>query len=245
MVVGLPRYASGRGDRWLSVVVVTSSSSTGGEERRLRIRPTTAATSSGVDRQAAKTDVVWFRFPSRSKDSRRPFFCRRHHMKKTGGEHRRRRNQLHHSRKLIINSSTTAHTIAMVAGVATVRGSGGRRWCWVGQTASVDKELLEIKFAMADMEVISEQTFGQTSHENADTNTMQDEEYIDGDARVGEDCGNEEHEVGEYECVAEMKKVDGRKCNGCGQKPARHDFHNCLMNPKNQKKEIENDKAYG
>ncbi|XP_031129407.1 protein FAR-RED IMPAIRED RESPONSE 1-like [Ipomoea triloba] len=35
------------------------------------------------------------------------------------------------------------------------------------------------------------------------------------------------------EKAADMKKNDGRKCNGCVQKPARHDFCNCLMNPKN------------
>nr|GME04901.1 protein FAR1-RELATED SEQUENCE 5-like [Ipomoea batatas] len=195
---------------------------------------------------------------------------------------------------------------------------------------------------MADIEVILEQTFGQTSHENAYTNTMQNEEDINRDARVGEDCENEDQEIGEYECIhdcaesikpymgqrfqtldegvryykeyaafvgfdvrastikknrygdvevkyllcsregytvtkaqrsstagegneanintrlrsekhlksvrkkaAEKKKIDGRKCNGCGQKPARHDFRNCHMNPKNQKKENENDKAYG
>nr|GME17610.1 protein FAR1-RELATED SEQUENCE 5-like [Ipomoea batatas] len=279
---------------------------------------------------------------------------------------------------------------------------------------------------MADMEVISEQNFGQTSHENADRNTMQgtqfvpDEEDINCEARVGEDCENEDDEEGEYECIpdcdgsikphlgqrfktldegvryykeyaafvgfdvrastvkknryggvelreeaeditlytikegqarsfketeasteykdenklvgkvwnefnnymalskgsildlqgilnfmqdkkgemmkrkgmieakrkssdlvetfygtqtsttitikpppisknkgsgkrlksvrekaAEMKKIDGRKCNGCGQKPARHDFRNCHMNPKNQNKGNENDKAHG
>nr|GMD89356.1 protein FAR1-RELATED SEQUENCE 5-like [Ipomoea batatas]GMD93790.1 protein FAR1-RELATED SEQUENCE 5-like [Ipomoea batatas]GME20098.1 protein FAR1-RELATED SEQUENCE 5-like [Ipomoea batatas] len=54
---------------------------------------------------------------------------------------------------------------------------------------------------MADIEVILEQTFGQTSHENAYTNTMQDEEDINRDARVGEDCENEDHEIGEYECI--------------------------------------------
>ncbi|XP_031131770.1 protein FAR1-RELATED SEQUENCE 1-like [Ipomoea triloba] len=37
------------------------------------------------------------------------------------------------------------------------------------------------------------------------------------------------------EKAAEMKKIDGRKCNGCGQNPARHDFRNCHMNLKNQK----------
>nr|GMC79822.1 protein FAR1-RELATED SEQUENCE 5-like [Ipomoea batatas] len=47
------------------------------------------------------------------------------------------------------------------------------------------------------------------------------------------------------EKAAEMKKIDGRKCNGCGQKPARHDFRNCHMNPKNQNKGNENDKAHG
>nr|GMD86898.1 protein FAR1-RELATED SEQUENCE 5-like [Ipomoea batatas] len=47
------------------------------------------------------------------------------------------------------------------------------------------------------------------------------------------------------EKAAEMKKIDGRKCNGCGQKPARHDFRNCHMNPKNQKKGNENDKSHG
>nr|GLL29852.1 protein FAR1-RELATED SEQUENCE 5-like [Ipomoea trifida] len=165
---------------------------------------------------------------------------------------------------------------------------------------------------MTDIEVILE----QTSHENAYTNTMQNEEDINRDARVGEDCENEDQEIGEYECIpdcaesikpymgqrfqtldegvryykeyaafvgfdvrastikknrygelmcllkvinkgsgkhlksvrekaAEKKKIDGRKCNGCGQKPARHDFRNCHMNPKNQKKENENDKAYG
>ncbi|XP_031131769.1 protein FAR1-RELATED SEQUENCE 12-like [Ipomoea triloba] len=54
---------------------------------------------------------------------------------------------------------------------------------------------------MANMEVISEQTYGQTSHENANTTTMQDEEDTNGDAGVGEECENEEHEVGEYECI--------------------------------------------
>nr|GMD60163.1 protein FAR1-RELATED SEQUENCE 5-like [Ipomoea batatas] len=91
---------------------------------------------------------------------------------------------------------------------------------------------------MTGMEVISEQTFGKTSHENAETTTMQGrtvevfivvhifivngkyqvkygeyewkrakgrqvdgEEDINGDARVGEDWENEEHKVGEYECV--------------------------------------------
>nr|GMC46793.1 protein FAR1-RELATED SEQUENCE 5-like [Ipomoea batatas] len=60
---------------------------------------------------------------------------------------------------------------------------------------------------MADMEVISEQNFGQTSHENADRNTMQgtqfvpDEEDINREARVGEDCENEDDEEGEYECI--------------------------------------------
>nr|GMD12673.1 protein FAR1-RELATED SEQUENCE 5-like [Ipomoea batatas] len=47
------------------------------------------------------------------------------------------------------------------------------------------------------------------------------------------------------EKAAEMKKIDGRKCNGCGKKPARHDFRNCHMNPKNQNKGNENDKAHG
>jgi len=28
-----------------------------------------------------------------------------------------------------------------------------------------------------------------------------DEEDMNGDARVGEECENEEHEVGEYECI--------------------------------------------
>nr|GMD76439.1 protein FAR1-RELATED SEQUENCE 5-like [Ipomoea batatas] len=45
------------------------------------------------------------------------------------------------------------------------------------------------------------------------------------------------------EKVSDMKKNDGRKCNGCGQKPARHDFRNCLMNPKNQQKANKNDNA--
>nr|GMD52365.1 protein FAR1-RELATED SEQUENCE 5-like [Ipomoea batatas] len=45
------------------------------------------------------------------------------------------------------------------------------------------------------------------------------------------------------EKASDMKKNDGRKCNGCGQKPARHDFRNCLMNPKNQQKENKNDNA--
>nr|GMD63777.1 hypothetical protein Iba_chr12bCG18110 [Ipomoea batatas]GMD82710.1 hypothetical protein Iba_scaffold349355CG0010 [Ipomoea batatas] len=55
-----------------------------GRERR---RQQPLVTSGGVDRQAAKVDVVWFRFPSKSNDNRRPSSCRRHHMKKTGGEH--------------------------------------------------------------------------------------------------------------------------------------------------------------
>nr|GMD66307.1 protein FAR1-RELATED SEQUENCE 5-like [Ipomoea batatas] len=46
-----------------------------------------------------------------------------------------------------------------------------------------------------------------------------------------------------HEKASDMKKNDGRKCNGCGQKPARHDFRNCLMNPKNQQKANKNDKA--
>nr|GMD83433.1 protein FAR1-RELATED SEQUENCE 5-like [Ipomoea batatas] len=52
-----------------------------------------------------------------------------------------------------------------------------------------------------DMEVISEQNFGKTLHENADRNTMQDEEDINHDVHVGEDYENEDHEVGEYECI--------------------------------------------
>nr|GMD32816.1 protein FAR1-RELATED SEQUENCE 5-like [Ipomoea batatas] len=52
---------------------------------------------------------------------------------------------------------------------------------------------------MADMEVILEQIFGETSQENADSPSMQDDENINGDARVGEECDNEEH--GAYECI--------------------------------------------
>nr|GMC69109.1 uncharacterized protein LOC109177626 isoform X1 [Ipomoea batatas] len=39
-------------------------------------------------------------------------------------------------------------------------------------TRSVNKELVEFESAMANMEVISEQTFGKISHENAKTTTI-------------------------------------------------------------------------
>nr|GME04890.1 protein FAR1-RELATED SEQUENCE 5-like [Ipomoea batatas]GME16551.1 protein FAR1-RELATED SEQUENCE 5-like [Ipomoea batatas] len=52
---------------------------------------------------------------------------------------------------------------------------------------------------MADMEVILEQILGETSQENAEMPTVQDEENINGGARVGEQCDNEEHRA--YECV--------------------------------------------
>nr|GLL22007.1 E3 ubiquitin-protein ligase RNF14 isoform X3 [Ipomoea trifida] len=64
---------------------------------------------------------------------------------------------------------------------------------------SITKELVLFVFAMADMEVILEQIFGETSQQNAESPSMQDEENINGDARVGEQCDNEEH--GAYECI--------------------------------------------
>nr|GMD68159.1 hypothetical protein Iba_chr12dCG6490 [Ipomoea batatas] len=115
---------------WLHSGALASFRGTVMRERRRRIRPTTAATSSGVDRQAAKADVVWFRFPLKSSDNRRPSFCRRHHMKKTEGERRRRRNQLHHSRKLINNGTHQRRSPGNVGGsgiavvAAAVQGAG-------------------------------------------------------------------------------------------------------------------------
>nr|GMD47143.1 FAR1 DNA-binding domain protein [Ipomoea batatas] len=52
---------------------------------------------------------------------------------------------------------------------------------------------------MTDMEAVLEQIFGDTSQENAEIPTMQDEENINGDAPMGEQCDNEEH--GAYECI--------------------------------------------
>nr|GMD29309.1 protein FAR1-RELATED SEQUENCE 5-like [Ipomoea batatas] len=52
---------------------------------------------------------------------------------------------------------------------------------------------------MADMEVILEQIFGETSLKNAESPSMQDDENINGDARVGEQSDNEENRA--YECI--------------------------------------------
>ncbi|XP_031112180.1 protein FAR1-RELATED SEQUENCE 5-like [Ipomoea triloba] len=41
------------------------------------------------------------------------------------------------------------------------------------------------------------------------------------------------------EKAVEKKKQDGRKCHYCGQKPARHDSRNCLLNP-NSKENLKN-----
>ncbi|XP_031096914.1 protein FAR1-RELATED SEQUENCE 5-like [Ipomoea triloba] len=49
------------------------------------------------------------------------------------------------------------------------------------------------------MEVILEQIFGETSPENAESPSMQDDENINGDARIGEQSDNEEN--GAYECI--------------------------------------------
>nr|GMD88164.1 protein FAR1-RELATED SEQUENCE 5-like [Ipomoea batatas] len=52
---------------------------------------------------------------------------------------------------------------------------------------------------MTDMKVILEQIFGETLQENAESPSMQDDENINGDARVGEQFDNEEN--GAYECI--------------------------------------------
>nr|GMD97732.1 Os06g0343500 protein [Ipomoea batatas] len=150
MVAGLPRYGSGRGDRWLSVVVVTSSSSTGGEERCRRIRPTTAATSSGVDRQAAKADVVWFRFPLKSSDNRRPSSCRRHHMKKTRGRQRRRQTVApshRHGRRRCYCSRKwwPAVVLGWPDGCTVVCRAGVKEgWWWFGKVKNIQNPLVQL-----------------------------------------------------------------------------------------------------
>lgn len=45
------------------------------------------------------------------------------------------------------------------------------------------------------------------------------------------------------EKAVEKKKQDGRKCHYCGQKPARHDFRNCLLNPNSKENPKNKEKA--